>query len=87
LSTEFSGTTADYCHYIITHRTGGTCGKCDGEIDKVTRFNQIPPVMALSISNDKLILSKKMKVNIEGSSVVFTLKGIIYFGDIILHAE
>jgi hypothetical protein len=77
---EFSGTTADYCHYIITHRTGGTCGKCDGEIDKVTRFNQTPSVMAFSISNDKLTLSKKMKVNIEGSSVVFTLKGIIYFG-------
>jgi len=76
---EFSGTTADYCHYIITHKTIGKCGKCKGEVDKVTRFHQIPSILAFSL-NDKLTLSKKMKVNIEGSSVVFTLRGIIYFG-------
>ena len=77
---EFSETTADYCHYITTHRTGGTCSKCDSNIDKITKFHQTPSVMAFSISNDKLTLSKKMMLSIEGSSTVFTLKGIIYFG-------
>ena len=77
---EFSGTTSEYCHHVIKHETSGTCDECEGQLDKVTQFNQVPLMLAFSITNDKLIISKKMKIDIKDTLVVFKLRGIIYFG-------
>ena len=57
------------------------CGHCNGEVDKITRFDVIPKVLVFSVSDATVRVSKKISFHNGGSMVIFGLKGVVYFGD------
>jgi len=57
------------------------CISCDGEVDRVMRFNIIPKVLVFSVTDNSVRVSKKISFCDGDSLVVFSLKGIVYFGD------
>jgi hypothetical protein len=57
------------------------CNHCNGEVDKIMRFDVIPKVLAFSVFDESIRVSKKISFRDGDSMVVFTLKGIVYFGD------
>jgi len=57
------------------------CVHCDGDIDKVMRFNIIPKLLVFSVFDASVRVSKKISFRDGDSMIVFSLKGIVYFGD------
>ncbi|KIM79453.1 hypothetical protein PILCRDRAFT_35638, partial [Piloderma croceum F 1598] len=57
------------------------CAQCDGEIDNIMRFDVLPKILVLAMSDASVRVSKKISFHDDGSVVVFGLKGIVYFGD------
>jgi hypothetical protein len=57
------------------------CAQCDGEIDNIMRFDVLPKILVLAVSDASVRVSKKISFHDDGSVVVFGLKGIVYFGD------
>jgi len=57
------------------------CVHCDGDIDKVMCFNIIPKLLVFSVFDASVRVSKKISFRDGDSMIVFSLKGIVYFGD------
>ena len=63
------------------HHPRRRCAQCDGEIDNIMRFDVLPKILVLAVSDASVRVSKKISFHDDGSVVVFGLKGIVYFGD------
>jgi hypothetical protein len=57
------------------------CTQCCGELDRITRFEIIPKILVFAVNHESVRVSKKMRFRDGDSSVVFTLKGVVYTGD------
>lgn len=57
------------------------CTWCNGEMDVITHFDSIPKILAFSIWDPSLRVSKTVSFGDGDSIVEFHLKGIIYFGN------
>ena len=57
------------------------CAHCDGELNKIMRFDIIPKILVFSVSQHSIQVSKKISFRDGDSLVVFGLKGIVYYGD------
>lgn len=50
-------------------------------MDKIMRFNVIPQLLVFSVSNATIGVNKKISFRDGESMAIFTLQGIVYFGD------
>jgi len=57
------------------------CTQCNGELDKIFRFDVIPKILVFSVQNADIKISKKISFKDGDGRVTFLLKGIVYFGD------
>ena len=60
---------------------GKFCIDCEGNLDRVTCFNVIPKVLVLFVQESLVRVSKRIGIQDENNIVIFSLKGIVYFGD------
>jgi len=75
-------TTSECMKQLLKNQeTGKTCINCGSNLDRVTRFNVIPKVLVLSVQESSVIVSKRIGIQDGNNIVVFTLKGVVYFGD------
>jgi hypothetical protein len=58
-----------------------SCAHCDGELNKIMRFDIIPKILVFSVSQHSIQVSKKISFHDGDTLVVFGLKGIVYYGD------
>ena len=62
-------------------RRSDKCIQCDGEMNRIMRFDIIPKILVFSVADSSIRVSKKISM-LEGDSMkIFNLKGIVYFGD------
>jgi hypothetical protein len=61
--------------------TRGRCEHCEGALNQIMRFDTIPKVLAFSVSECSIQVSKKISFYNGDSLMVFGLKGIVYHGD------
>jgi len=57
------------------------CVRCNGGTDKIMQFNVVLKILVFSVANPSVQVSKRIGFRDGESVVVFTLKGIVYFGD------
>jgi hypothetical protein len=62
-------------------RHSDKCIQCDGEMDRIMRFDIIPPILVFSVADSSVSVSKKISIREGDSMKIFYLKGIVYFGD------
>ena len=57
------------------------CTDCNGEMDRIMCFNVVPKMLVFSVQDESVIVSKKISFRDGDTRAVFSLKGVIYFGD------
>jgi len=71
----FNGTTADYLYSRLI-KTNRTCDRCNGKVQKSTKFYKQPPLIIFALQNNNITISKDVHVN----NTIYHLKGIVYYG-------
>jgi hypothetical protein len=77
---NFQGTVSEYSKQVMSCSTPDRCTQCESEMAKITYFHKTPALLVLSINESSLRLSKKFRFANGCDSVIYRLKGIIYFG-------
>ena len=57
------------------------CTQCNGELERIFRFDVVPKILVFSVQDVDIIISKKISFKDGDERVTFSLKGIVYFGD------
>ena len=57
------------------------CTECNGELERIFRFDVIPKILVFSVQDADITISKKISFKDGDERVTFSLKGIVYFGD------
>jgi hypothetical protein len=70
----------DYLKDVFSEPTRLICPECASQLTKLTKYNELPKIMAFSIGDSNVHINKKLKVRLQEGHNHFNLKGIVYFG-------
>jgi hypothetical protein len=75
-------TSSECMKQIFKHQDSGRkCVHFGGDVSRVTRFDVVPKILLLSIQDSSVSVSKRPSIHSGEKMVVFSLKGVVYFGD------
>ena len=70
----------DYFRDIFIEPTRIICPECTNYLTKLSKFDELPKMMAFSIEDSEVHINKKLKVRVQQEHIYFYLRGIVYLG-------
>src|SRR6202453_1423040 len=80
---EKEDTSKSTSHWLrsLKHETQGRCPQCFSAIMQPIRFNSAPNVLIFEINSRNIKVSKTLKFEQEGKTVVLDIRGLTYHGE------
>lgn len=77
----FDISTAEFVKTVLHNSMQDKCPKCDENMHKITCFYESPNIIALTLNGVSCRVSKKITLNQDDKATIYSLKGIVYFGE------